>query len=104
MDEIEVRQRLEDAYSVHNPNRREMRDAINYGISNGRSKPIYIPELQPRWGDPRPKIDPETGEVITPDPTSAGKKRKRARLQYWWSWPRVNTSTMTPAAPLSPWK
>jgi hypothetical protein len=43
---------------------------------HGRSKPIYIPELQPRRADPRPKIDPETGEVITPDPTRERKEKE----------------------------
>jgi hypothetical protein len=33
LDEMDLRRQLEEAYSVHNPNHREMRDAINYGIS-----------------------------------------------------------------------
>lgn len=78
LDEMEVRQRLEEAYSVHNPDRREMRDTINYGISHGKSKPIYIPELQPRRGEAKSKVDPETGEVMQSDP-AAGKEKKKSQ-------------------------
>jgi hypothetical protein len=80
LDENEVRQGLEEAYSVHNPNRREMKDAINYGFARGRTLPIYIPELQPRRGEAKPKIDPETGEVMQPDPAgTSGKERKKSQ-------------------------
>ncbi len=80
LDETEVRQRLEEAYSGHNPDRREMRETINYGISQGKSKPLYIPDLQPRRGDAKSKIDPKTGEVTGGETGGKEKKKSQATI------------------------
>jgi KaiC/GvpD/RAD55 family RecA-like ATPase len=87
INETDIRQNLEAAYSTHeNLNRREMLQTIEWGINHGKNNPLYIPDLPEyknvidfsEWtgqAAPQPKIDPETGEVIESGDIGSGEPK-----------------------------
>jgi hypothetical protein len=76
INETDIRQRLEAAYSIHEDlNRREMLQTIEWGIEHGKNNPLYIPELPNQsnlidfaersgQSNAQPKVDLDTGEVL----------------------------------------